>query len=186
METDELILGDQAKALDARISSRISESDRTNIWKSVNNILNSFTKGNDTILALGYVQSGKTTSITALCAAAADQDFQVIIAILGSTLLLRDQNRTRVEDYLGLEENNYRWVSITEFNQKRTAKEVSNWLGRDRVILIPPPAAEDCTLSLCSFGSLVHVVEHVEALGGTFKHVQPLCILFSKRSYQRG
>ena len=137
METDELILGDQAKALDARISSRISESDRTNIWKSVNNILNSFTKGNDTILALGYVQSGKTTSITALCAAAADQDFQVIIAILGSTLLLRDQNRTRVEDYLGLEENNYRWVSITEFNQKRTAKEVSNWLGRDRVILIP-------------------------------------------------
>ena len=43
METDELILGDQAKALDARISTRISEYDRTNIWKSVNNILNSFT-----------------------------------------------------------------------------------------------------------------------------------------------
>ena len=58
METDELILGDQAKALDARISSRISESDRTNIWKSVNNILNSFTKGNDTILALGATGGG--------------------------------------------------------------------------------------------------------------------------------
>ena len=137
MLTKELILGEQAKALDTRISSRILESDRKQIWSSVNNILDSFSKGNDTVLALGYVQSGKTTSITALCAAAADQNFQVIIAILGSTLLLRDQNRTRVEDYLGLEENNYRWVSITEFNQKRTAKEITNWLGRDRVILIP-------------------------------------------------
>ena len=137
MTTSELLLGEQAKALDARISSRIIESDREKIWESANNILNSFEKGNDTVLALGYVQSGKTTSITALCAAAADRNFQVIIAILGSTLLLRDQNRTRVEDYLGLEENNYRWVSITEFNQKRTAKEISNWLGRERVILIP-------------------------------------------------
>ena len=135
--TGGLVLGEQAKALDARISLRILESDRKKIWESVDNILNSFKKGNNTVLALGYVQSGKTTSITALCAAAADQNFQVIIAILGSTLLLRDQNRTRVEDYLGLEENNYRWVSITEFNQKRTAKEVSNWLGRERVILIP-------------------------------------------------
>ena len=135
--TGGLLLGEQAKALDARISLRILESDRKKIWESVNNILNSFKNGNNTVLALGYVQSGKTTSITALCAAAADQNFQVIIAILGSTLLLRDQNRTRVEDYLGLEENNYRWVSITEFNQKRTAKEVSNWLGRERVILIP-------------------------------------------------
>lgn len=133
----ELVLGEEANALDFRISSRIIPSDREQIWISVNNILNSFNKGNDTVLALGYVQSGKTTSITALCAAAADQNFQVIIAILGSTLLLRDQNRSRVEDYLGLEENNYRWVSITDFKQRRTAKEISNWLGRERVILIP-------------------------------------------------
>ena len=132
-----LILGEQAVALDKRISSKILPEDRVRIWESASNILDSYEEGKSTVLALGYVQSGKTTSITALCASAADRGFQVIIAILGSTLLLRDQNRTRVEDYLGLEENNYRWVSITELNQKRTAKEISNWLGRDRVILIP-------------------------------------------------
>lgn len=134
MMTDEgLKLGEQAIALDKRISSRIIEADRVRIWESANNILDSYDEGNATVLALGYVQSGKTTSITALCAAAADRGYQVIIAILGSTLLLRDQNRTRVEDYLGLEEHNYRWVSITELNKKRTAKEISNWIGRAHV-----------------------------------------------------
>jgi len=137
MKNSDVVLGEQAVALDKRISSRIIEADRLRIWESASNILDSYDEGKTTVLALGYVQSGKTTSITALCASAADRGFQVIIAILGSTLLLRDQNRTRVEDYLGLEENNYRWVSITELNQKRTAKEISNWLGRDRVILIP-------------------------------------------------
>lgn len=130
-------LGEQATALDERISSRILEQDREQIWKSVSNILASYEKGHNTTLALGYVQSGKTTSITALCAAAADKGFNVIVAILGSTLLLRDQNRTRVEDYLGLEENNYRWVSFTELSPKRTPRDIESWLARNRVILIP-------------------------------------------------
>ena len=130
-------LGEQSKALDGRISGKILEKDRVRIWESANNILTSYEKGNSTVLALGYVQSGKTTSITALSAAAADRGFKVIVAILGSTLLLRDQNRTRVEDYLGLEENNYHWVSFTELSPKRTPKDIASWLTRDRVILIP-------------------------------------------------
>ena len=137
MQTTEITLGEQSSALDRRISHQISQSDRGKIWTSVNNIIDSYESGANTVLALGYVQSGKTTSITALCACAADRGFRVIIAILGSTLLLRDQNRSRVEDYLGLEENNYRWVSISEPNTKRSPKEVTNWLERDRVILIP-------------------------------------------------
>ena len=132
-----LSLGEQSKALDNRISGMILEEDRNSIWQSANNILDSYEDGNGTVLALGYVQSGKTTSITALCAAAADRDFKVIVAILGSTLLLRDQNRIRVEDYLGLEENNYRWVSFTELSPKRTPKDITSWLTKDRVILIP-------------------------------------------------
>jgi len=130
-------LGEQSKALDVRISGKILESDRNRIWEAANNILGSFEEGHNTVLALGYVQSGKTTSITALSAAAADKGFKVIVAILGSTLLLRDQNRTRVEDYLGLEENNYRWVSFTELSLKRTPKDIASWLTRDRVIFIP-------------------------------------------------
>jgi hypothetical protein len=130
-------LGEQSRALDGRIAGKILEKDRVRIWESANNILTSYDNGNNTVLALGYVQSGKTTSITALSAAAADRGFKVIVAILGSTLLLRDQNRTRVEDYLGLEENNYRWVSFTELSPKRTPKDIASWLTRDRVILIP-------------------------------------------------
>jgi hypothetical protein len=132
-----LTLGEQSKALDNRIAGKILEKDRVRIWESANNILSSYDNGNSTVLALGYVQSGKTTSITALSAAAADKGFKIIVAILGSTLLLRDQNRTRVEDYLGLEENNYRWVSFTELSLKRTPKDIASWLTRDRVILIP-------------------------------------------------
>jgi Z1 domain len=130
-------LGEQAAALDERIALRILDQDRSQIWQSVGNILDSYESGHNTTLALGYVQSGKTTNITALCAAAADRGFRVIVAILGSTLLLRDQNRTRVEDYLGLEENNYRWVSFNELSPKRTPRDIESWLARDRVILIP-------------------------------------------------
>lgn len=137
MDESVLTLGEQSKALDKRIAGKILEKDRVRIWESANNILSSYDNGNSTVLALGYVQSGKTTSITALSAAAADKGFKIIVAILGSTLLLRDQNRTRVEDYLGLEENNYRWVSFTELSLKRTPKDIASWLTRDRVILIP-------------------------------------------------
>lgn len=137
MDESVLTLGEQSKALDNRIAGKILEKDRVRIWESANNILSSYDNGNSTVLALGYVQSGKTTSITALSAAAADKGFKIIVAILGSTLLLRDQNRTRVEDYLGLEENNYRWVSFTELSLKRTPKDIASWLTRDRVILIP-------------------------------------------------
>ena len=59
-------------------------------------------------------------------------------------------------------------------------------VARDRVVLIPPPAAKDCPLCLCLLSRLVHVVKHVESLGSTFKHVKPLRVLFSKRSYQGG
>ena len=137
MQEDFQDLGEQSKALDHRISERILEIDRVKIWESVNNILTAYENGNSTVLALGYVQSGKTTSITALCAAAADRGFNVIVAILGSTLLLRDQNRTRVEDYLGLEENNYRWVSFTDLNVRRTPGDIAGWLTKNRIILIP-------------------------------------------------
>ncbi len=137
MDSLQLAPGSESSALDKRISMTISEADRNNIWGSANRILDHFAEGKRTVLALGYVQSGKTTSITALCATAADRGFQVIIAILGSTILLRDQNRQRLEHSLGLSENNYRWVSITEFNSRRTPKEIQSWLERGRVVLLP-------------------------------------------------
>ena len=51
--------------------------------------------------------------------------------------MLRDQNRSRVEDKLGLDEHSYRWVSIPEFNLKSTSKDISNWLEKDRIVFVP-------------------------------------------------
>ena len=129
--------GSESSAVDYRISADIRDEDRHNIWVSANRILDQYDLGRKTVLALGYVQSGKTTSITALCAAAADREFRVVIAILGSTILLRNQNSERLEKALGLEENNYRWVSITEFNSRRTPREIQSWIERGRVVLLP-------------------------------------------------
>jgi hypothetical protein len=130
-------LGVESEKLDAKFSLDIYPEDRLEIWKSAHDLLNMFDAGKKTVMGLGYVQSGKTTSITALCAAAADRGFTLIVAILGSTILLRDQNRSRVEDKLGLDEHSYRWVSIPEFNLKSTSKDISNWLEKDRIVFVP-------------------------------------------------
>jgi hypothetical protein len=132
-----LKLGVESEKLDAKFSLDIYPEDRFEIWKSAHDLLNMFDAGKKTVMGLGYVQSGKTTSITALCAAAADRGFTLIVAILGSTILLRDQNRSRVEDKLGLDEHSYRWVSIPEFNLKSTSKDISNWLEKDRIVFVP-------------------------------------------------
>ena len=47
-------------------------------------------------LVLGYVQSGKTTAMMALMAAAVDRGYTVIVAFLGSTNLLLQQNSDRI------------------------------------------------------------------------------------------
>lgn len=130
-------LGPEAKRLDQKISTFIQDDDRQNIWKSVSNLLDMREEGMSTVMGLGYVQSGKTTSISALCASAADRGYQLIVAILGSTVILRDQNRTRVEEYLGLFERNYKWMPIGDFSLSKTGREIESWLRRDRVVLLP-------------------------------------------------
>ena len=56
MKNNDVVLGEQAVALDKRISSRIIEADRLRIWESASNILDSYDEGKTTVLALGYVQ----------------------------------------------------------------------------------------------------------------------------------
>ncbi len=131
------LTGTESNALDQRLSATIGAGDRQKVWMSANQILDYFDEGMQTVLALGYVQSGKTTSITALCASAADRGYQLIIAVLGSTILLRDQNRSRLEKSLGLDERNYRWVSISDLNLRRTPKEIQSWIDKDRVVVLP-------------------------------------------------
>ena len=56
----------------------------------------------ETGLVVGYVQSGKTLSFTAVAALARDNGYQIVIAIAGTSINLRDQSTKRLEDDLNL------------------------------------------------------------------------------------
>ena len=126
----------QRELLSTRLSNQVSDQDLSNIWQHCENILQAEINGHRVSLALGYVQSGKTTAMSALTALAADNEYNVVIAILGNTLLLQDQNRTRLEEYLGVDERNYFWQSISEIKAGKTSTLVSDSLARNRTVLI--------------------------------------------------
>jgi hypothetical protein len=134
----------ERERLDAGFRLRGFEpSAREAIWASVDRILSNGPLSPDgragaTGLALGYVQSGKTTAITALIGAAADQGYRVVVALLGSTNLLLEQNQARLLDALGVGvREDYRWVHMTNPSGATKAKELKGWLERDRVVLVP-------------------------------------------------
>lgn len=135
-------LGPEASRIDAHAAVRILPSDREQIWNSARSILSQGpvnTGAPDaTGLALGYVQSGKTTSMTALIAEAADQGYRVVITLLGVTNLLLDQNRQRIESAFAIGDRaDYRWVVEANPSGRAAAKRLQEWLERGRVVLIP-------------------------------------------------
>src|SRR5699024_9300475 len=115
---------------------------RKGIWDSARSILERGPieghSSQATVLALGYVQSGKTTSITALAAAAADADYQIIVALLGSTNLLLDQNSERLEAALGVAaRSDYVWISETNPATETAGKRLRKFVDMGRVCLVP-------------------------------------------------
>ena len=133
-----VVLGRESERLDGRLTSQISAEDRTAIWASVDRILRNGDRSTPhSTMSLGYVQSGKTTSMSALAAAASDRGYRIVIALLGTTLLLRDQNRDRLKVALGIDENNYTWISTDELSSRQLTKEVGNWLERGRTVFVP-------------------------------------------------
>ncbi len=128
--------------LDAILAEKIDVPTRENIWGSAAAILDHDTAAGDsdlnTGLALGFVQSGKTTSITALAAAAADAGYRLIVALLGSTNLLLDQNKSRLEKSLGIGTRaDYIWISETNPVTDSAGKRLKDFIERGRVCLVP-------------------------------------------------
>lgn len=58
--------------------------------------------GQEAGLVVGYVQSGKTLSFTAVAALARDNGYQLVIVIAGSSIQLSGQSRDRLQADLGL------------------------------------------------------------------------------------
>ncbi len=131
--------------LDEKFSRNLDSLVRERIWNSVDEILSQgpiADEGNigNTGLALGYVQSGKTTAITALIAKAADSGYKIIITFLGSTNLLLSQNANRIETALGIGENgerrDYQWFAMQNPSGTASAKELADFISKERTILI--------------------------------------------------
>jgi hypothetical protein len=137
-------MGEEKKRLDDGLVRRgFAMETRGQLWRSAESVLahgplSDTGKNGCTGLALGYVQSGKTTAITVLTAAAADKGYRLIVALLGSTNLLLDQNTERLLKALEIgEREDYRWVHLGNASGAAKTRELRTWLARDRVVLLP-------------------------------------------------
>ncbi|MBB3328809.1 Z1 domain-containing protein [Microlunatus antarcticus] len=142
MTTHAVTSSNESQRLDQRLSDRVDRDSRLSLWKSALAILDKGPQRSgvhgSTGLALGYVQSGKTTSITALIAAAADQGYQIVIALLGGTNLLLEQNRSRLELALEIHSRqDYRWIVEVNPSGRTTSRRMSDRIAGGRTILIP-------------------------------------------------
>lgn len=70
-------------------------------------------------LVCGYVQSGKTASMTAVSALAKDNGYRIIILIAGVTTNLIEQNRERLETHLRKAAAEWTWLMLTNPRQRR-------------------------------------------------------------------
>ena len=141
--TDEKSIAHAERArMDEVLAPSIDGGTRASIWDASEQILahgppGVAGDGLTTGLALGYVQSGNTTTMMALIADAADRGYRVIVALLGVTNLLLDQNADRIEDSVGISRIDYRWVAMRNPKGVQASRQVGEWLDRDRVLLLP-------------------------------------------------
>jgi Z1 domain/Type III restriction enzyme, res subunit len=128
----------EIQIVDKLMSRELPEKERSKLWESAKHILNAKPEmDSKTGLALGYVQSGKTTQMIALTAAAFDAGYRIVIALLGSTNLLLDQNDRRFKEKLDIENrNDFRWITIVNPKGSSDQSKVLDNLAKDRVILI--------------------------------------------------
>ncbi|MEJ7745312.1 MAG: Z1 domain-containing protein [Luteimonas sp.] len=76
----------------------------------------SHSSGDETGLVVGYVQSGKTLSFTAVMALARDNGYRLVILIAGIGNNLKDQSERRLLADLGLESGNHAWAHFPNPN----------------------------------------------------------------------
>lgn len=82
-------------------------------------------------LVCGYVQSGKTASMTAVAALARDNRYRIVILLAGTTTNLVDQNRDRLQESLREASPQWDWVMLTNPKLRNSRQElhdrVASW-----------------------------------------------------------
>lgn len=137
-------LGPEATRYDALLATRpphLPDQAREAVWRTAAAVLrHGGAAGAPSVtgLALGYVQSGKTTAFSALTAMAADEGYRLVIAFLGATRLLLNQNKSRLELALGLDErSDYVWHTLVNPKGSSGGREVADFLARGRTVIVP-------------------------------------------------
>lgn len=139
--------GRQAKDFVNQLATRIpSDEERARVMSTAREILSHgpapeidpLVGGGRTGVALGYVQSGKTTSFTALAALAADNGFEVIVAMLGRTNLLVDLNTRDMHAGLGIDKPSWeaQWRHMRQPFAEQSAAVASQSLKAGRTVLL--------------------------------------------------
>ena len=134
------VLGDHIAALGAHLQrgdDPISEEEFRSVREEARRILArglppSPTPGSRTGIVVGYVQSGKTMSMTAVSALAFDNGFRIVIALSGVTKILHEQSVERFgRDLRGSEVGHQGWVILAnptlDANRQDLARLVHEW-----------------------------------------------------------
>jgi hypothetical protein len=129
----------EVEIVDEFLTGDLDATERKRLWNAAERILHHRDPADSALgLALGYVQSGKTTQMIALTAAAYDAGYRIVVALLGSTNLLLDQNSNRFIEKLQIDvRHDFRWVSIKNPSGRNSTAKISENLEKDRIILIP-------------------------------------------------
>lgn len=101
------VVGEQLRGT-LQLQSKLSDAERGVIEQQTVSILGksvspTVSQGQETGLALGYVQSGKTLSFTCVAALASDNRFPLVIVITGTSELLFQQSVRRLRQDLGID-----------------------------------------------------------------------------------
>jgi hypothetical protein len=133
----------ERERLDEVLADGIDVKSRTSIWDTSRRVMDAVRPGlfegaRRTAMVLGYVQSGKTTSMSTLMALASDDGVDIVVALLGTTTLLLDQNASRLSGALGIRERvDYRWTELTNPTSKSDCRQIVDWVSKGRTVFVP-------------------------------------------------
>jgi len=138
------VAGTEAARLSQRLATRIGDStERAAVFDVAARILGhgpqpGATRTSAIGIGLGHVQSGKTTSFTALSALAADNGYRIVIAMLGRTNLLVGLNTGDMRNNLGVEEGSWdaAWGHLEQPDGVRHLPAATQMLASGRTLLI--------------------------------------------------
>jgi Z1 domain-containing protein len=96
--------------------------------------------GGETGLVVGYVQSGKTLSFTAVMALARDNGYRLVIVIAGIGVDLKSQSERRVLADLGLSDGQRAWAHFENPDTRSDdVRNIANVLNMWTKANVPPP-----------------------------------------------